>query len=58
MPANREVVLRLNGALQRLRAVMDELGACGVAAGQTLDEEVRLLQILAVQTFAVTHREE
>lgn len=37
---------------------MDELGASEVAAGQALDEEVRLLQILAIQTFAVTHREE
>ncbi|MFE7787848.1 hypothetical protein [Streptomyces sp. NPDC057460] len=58
MPANREVALRLNDALQRLRAVVDEPGACEVAAGQALDEEVRLLQIPAFETFAVTHREE
>ncbi|MET8271677.1 hypothetical protein AB0P40_15185 [Streptomyces sp. NPDC079189] len=58
VPANREVALRLDVALERLSAVMDKLGACEVAAGQTLDEGVRLLQILAIQTFAVTHREE
>lgn len=36
---------------------MDKLGACEVAAGQALGEEARLLQSLAVYTFAVTHCE-
>lgn len=36
---------------------MGELGACEVAAGQMLDEEVRLLQIFVISLFAVTHCE-
>lgn len=30
---------------------MGELGACEVAAGQMLDEEVRLLQIIVIFPF-------
>lgn len=57
VPANHEVALRLNDVLQQLRAGTGELGGCRVAAGQALDEEVRLLQLLEIYTFAVTHCE-
>lgn len=57
LPANGEVAFRLNDVAQRLRAVMGDLRGLRGRRGKTLDEEVRLLQILVIYTFVGTHCE-